>query len=318
MFLYWLVFALVFGYPQQESPKPEEQAAAQRQASLLYEHHRQEAIRMNELAAHISSEADARAFVDAVADMFADSLPPSWITGGIRERIAHAEYEAVSDPLRLIPEQRIADVWNKYVREIGAPEEAIVTPAEIHSMRDGTFAAVQVMWSRGTNQTAWTMPNIFAVGVDGKVAEGSRAVEAIRVLYDLAWQFVNLRSARERLRKGIVASDAIKQSLENTKANQKTIARLVVRTDTDPLRAAEFKYVREHGADHLYQLVEMLFEELFPANQSASSKGPVEALADTGSSLDFDLGGAIGILGCRLACCRPVRTLVEEIGHFQP
>jgi hypothetical protein len=272
MFLYWLVFALVFGYPQQESPKPEEQAAAQRQASLLYEHHRQEAIRMNELAAHISSEADARAFVDAVADMLADSLPPSWATRGIRERIAHAEYEAVSDPLRLIPEQRIADVWNKYVREIGAPEEAIVTPAEIHRMRDGTFAAVQVMWSRGTNQTAWTMPNIFAVGVDGKVAEGSRAVEAIRVLYDLAWQFVNLRSARERLRKGIVASDAIKQSLENTKANQKTIARLVVRTDTDPLRAAEFKYVREHGADHLYQLVEMLFEELFPANQSASSK----------------------------------------------
>ena len=104
MFLYWLVFALVFGYPQQERPKPEELAAAQRQASILYERHRQEAIRMNELAAHISSEVDARAFVDAVADMFADSLPPSWATRGIRERIARAEYEAVSDPLRQVPE----------------------------------------------------------------------------------------------------------------------------------------------------------------------------------------------------------------------
>jgi hypothetical protein len=65
MLLHWLVLTLVFGYPQQESPKPEEQAAAQQQASLLRERHRQAAIQMNELAAHISSEADARAFVDA-------------------------------------------------------------------------------------------------------------------------------------------------------------------------------------------------------------------------------------------------------------
>src|SRR5258708_16296490 len=266
MFVYWLLFALVFGYPQQESPKPEEQAAAQRQASLLYEHHRQVAIRMNELAAHISSEADARAFVDAVADMFGDSLPPWWATGGIRERIAHAEYEAVSDPLRQVPEQRIADVWNKYVREIGASEEAIVTAAEIHSMRDATFAVGQVMWSRGMNQTAWTIPNIFAIGLDGKGAERFLAVEALRVIHDLDKLFDNLRGARERLRKGIVASDAIKKSLENTNANQKTTARLVGWTDTNPLRPAEYKYVREHGVDHLIQLVEMLFEELFPAN----------------------------------------------------
>jgi len=266
MFLYWLVFAVVFGHPRQENSKPEEQAVAQQQASAFYERHHQAAIRMNELAAHISSEADAHEFVDAVADMFADSLPPSWAARGIRERIAHAEYEAVSDPLRQIPEQRIADVWNKYVREIGASEEAVVTAAEIHSMRDGTFAAVLVMWSRGMNQTAWTMPNIFAVGVDGKVAEGCRAVEALRVIHDLDQLFENLRSARERLRKGIVASDAMKKSLENTNANQKTPARLLASVDTNPLRAAEYKYMREHGVDHLIQLVEMLFEELFPAN----------------------------------------------------
>jgi hypothetical protein len=274
MFLYWLVLALVFGYSQQESPKPDEQAAAQQQASLLRERHRQEAIRMNELAAHINSEADARAFVDAVADMFADSLPPSWATLGIRERIAHAEYEAVSDPLRQIPEQRIANVWNKYVREIGASEEVIVTAAEIHNMRDATFASGQVLWSQGTNQSAWTMPNIFAVGLDAKVAEGCRAVEAIRVIYDLDHLFDNLRSARGRLRKGVVASDAIKKSLENANANQKTTARLEARIDTNPLRPAENRYVRQHGADHFNQLVEMLFEELFPANQQASSNAP--------------------------------------------
>src|SRR5467141_2381625 len=274
MFLYWLLLAVVFGYPQQESAKTEEQAAAQRQASLLYERYRQEAIRTNALAAHIDTEADARAFVDAVADMFADSLPPSWATRGIRERIAHAEYEAVSDPLRQIPEQRIADVWNKYVREIGASEEAIVTAAEIHGMRDATFAVGQVMWSRGKSQTAWTMPNIFAVGGDGKVAEGCRAVEALRVIHDLDQLFDNLRGARERLRKGIVASETIKKSLENTNANQKITARLEGHVDTNPLRPAEHRYVREHGADHFNQLLEMLFEELFPADQQASSKAP--------------------------------------------
>ena len=274
MFLYWLVFALVFGNPPQNSSKPEEQAVAQQQTSALYERYRQAAIRMNEMAAHIKSEADARVFVDAVADMFADSLPPAWATRGIRERIARAEYEAVSDPLRQVPEQRIADVWNKYVREIGASEEAIVTAAEIHSMRDATFAVGQVMWSRETSQTAWTMPNIFAVGVDGKVAEGCRAVEAIRIIHDLDSLFDNLRSARERLRKGIVASETVKKSLENANANQKTTVRLEVRVDTNPLRPAEHRYLREHGADHFNQLVEMLFEELFPADQLASSKAP--------------------------------------------
>jgi hypothetical protein len=269
MFLYWMMFALVLGYPHQQNPKPEELAATRREASLRYERFRQESIRVNELAAHISSEADARAYVDAVADMFADNLPPSWATGWIRERIAHAEYEAVSDPLRQIPEQRIADVWNKYVREISASEEALVTAAEIHSMRDATFAVGQVMWSRGTNQTAWTMPNVFAVGEDGKVAEGCRAVEALRIIHDLDQLFDNLRGARERLRQGIVASNLIKKNLENTNASQKTTARLTAWVDTNPLRPAEYKYVREHGADHLNRVVEMLFEELFPANQQA-------------------------------------------------
>src|SRR5260370_4775201 len=155
---------------------------------------------MNELAAHIRSEADARAFVDAVADMFADSLPPSWVTGGIRERIGPGEYEAVSNPLRQIPEQRIADVWNRYVREVGASEEAIITTAEIHSMRDATFATGQVVWSRGMSQSAWTMPNIFAIGGDGKVAEGCRAAEVLRVLSDLVRSLYTLRTAPERLR----------------------------------------------------------------------------------------------------------------------
>ena len=64
----------------------------------------------------------------------------------------------------------------------------------------------------------------------------------------------------------IVASDAIKKSPENTKSNQKTTGWLQARVDTNPLRPAEYRYVHEHGAEHLNQVVEMLFEEFFPSN----------------------------------------------------
>jgi len=47
--------------------------------------------------------------------------------------------------------------------------------------------------------------------------------------------FDNLRGARARLRKGIVVSDAITRSLEDTKASQKTSAWLEARTDANPL-----------------------------------------------------------------------------------
>ena len=89
---------LVFGYPPQKRSRTEEQVAAQRQASLLFERHRQVAIRMNELAAHIGSEADARSWMRSRIC----SLTACLLRG-------HAEYEAVSDPLPQIPEQRIAD-----------------------------------------------------------------------------------------------------------------------------------------------------------------------------------------------------------------
>jgi hypothetical protein len=274
MLRYCLVFVLALGYPQQESPKTEEHSVAQREAHLRYERFRQQSIRINELAGSIKSEADARALVDSVAELFADQLPPSWATIEIRERIAHAEYEAVADPMRQIPEQRIADVWNKYVREIGASEEAIVTAAEIHNMRDGMFATGQVLWSRGSGQNAWTMPNIYAVGGDGKVAEGCRAVEALRVLYDFNQMFDNVRSARQRVRKGIVVSDLIRKSLENRNPNQKATGRLEGRVIDNPLWTAERRYVNEHGAGHLSLVVEMLSEELFPASQQANSKVP--------------------------------------------
>lgn len=79
--------------------------------------------------------------------------------------MAHAEYEAVSDPSRLIPEQRIVDLWNEYVRELDAPEETLVTLAEVHNLRDAMYFGSKAMWKReGFTQQIWTAPDIHAVG----------------------------------------------------------------------------------------------------------------------------------------------------------
>src|SRR6267378_3159693 len=120
-----LVLALVFLGLQQGTVTSNGETSAQQRASL--ERERQAANQINDLAERIHSEADAVAFVDKIAEFFADTLPPIWVTRSVRQQIAHAEFEAVSNPSRLIPEQRIADVWNRYVREIGASEEALVT-----------------------------------------------------------------------------------------------------------------------------------------------------------------------------------------------
>jgi hypothetical protein len=257
------VLALAFLGLQQGTVTSNNETSAQQRASLERERHRQAANQINDLAERIHSEADAVAFVDKIAEFFADTLPPIWVTRSVRQQVAHAEFEAVSNPSQLIPEQRIADVWNRYVREIGASEEALVTAAEIHNLRDADFVVSQLWWSR-TNRTIWTVPNVYAVGPDGKVAEGCRAVETLRVLYDLDKLFDNLRGARERVRKGTLLSDEIGKSLNSSAPKQKTTARLEAHVDTNPLRPAEYRYMQEHGPYILSGVMQKLFDELFP------------------------------------------------------
>ncbi|HTC50250.1 MAG TPA: hypothetical protein VK722_23215 [Candidatus Aquilonibacter sp.] len=261
--IFGLVFALIVAVPPQSS-SPESHATMQERAQDAYERHRQTAIRVNGLAGKIHSQADADTIISEIAELFAKELPPIWATSNVRQRVAHAEFEAVNSPARLIPEQRIADVWNQYVREIGAPDEAIVSAAEIHNMRDGSFTTAQFLWAHG-HQTIWTMPNVYALGPDDKVADGCRALDAIRVIHDLDGFFQNLRAARERVRKGIVPSDQVKKQVGEPKSLPRAAARLEVHPDPNPMRAAELRYVEEHGSVVYGLLLVRLFDELFPA-----------------------------------------------------
>jgi hypothetical protein len=264
-------FALLFllGAPQQPAPPEPDPARQQRleEARQKYEPTRQAVIHVNELAGNIHSESDARAFVDAVEERLTGHQHPSWITRGIRHRVAHAEYEAVSDPSRLIPEQRIVDVWNEYVRELDAPGETLITVAVLHNLRDAMSTTSQFMWKKeGFMQQLWTVPNVYAVDADGRVANGCRAVEALKILHDLFNSFPSVRSARERVQKGILVSDLVKQR-EQAATPRPQIERgeLMAIRNANPLPAAENRYVQAHSERDYRHLLQRLFAELFPS-----------------------------------------------------
>jgi hypothetical protein len=273
-----LVAALLLGAPQQAdasqpqwTPQQREQIKEkQEQFRRQHEPIRQTAIHINDLAGNIHSEADARAYVDAVAEELTGHSHMSWTTRSIRHRVAHAEYEAATDPSRLIPEQRIVDIWNEYVREIGAPEEAIVTVTEVHNLRDSMYlGASQYTWKRELAQSIWTMPNIYALDADGKVASGCRALEALKIIHDMHDMFQNVRFARERVQKGVLASEAFKQRQLNPQQSAKPMfssAELHAISTRNPVLPAAYRFQQEHG-EHAYQeLLRRLFSELFPAD----------------------------------------------------
>lgn len=261
--IFVLVLSLIIAIPAQEN-STDSQATMQQRAHDAYERHRRAAIRINDLAAQIHSEADADAVVAEIAELFEKELPPTWATGSIRERVANAEYQSATNAAKLIPEQRIADVWNQYAREIGAPEDTIVSVAEIHNMRDGLLTSARILWSRG-HQTIWTMPNVYALGPDGKVAGGCRALDAIRVIHDLDGLFQNLIAARERLRKGLVPSEELKKGTGEPKTPPIAAVQLQAHPQSNPVRFAESRYLQEHGAVAYNLLLLRLFDEMFPA-----------------------------------------------------
>jgi hypothetical protein len=281
-----LLAALLMGLPQDSSdpnpppasvtaprhftPEHEEQIRQKlEQVRIRHEPERREAIRMNGLAANIHSEADARKLVDAVAEQLTHHRHLFWAGQHYRHRVAHAEYEAVSDPSKLIPEQRIVDVWNEYVREIDAPEEALVSTAELHNLRAAKYLVTSsYSWKRDLSQSIWTMPNVYALDADGQLANGCRALEALRIIYEMHQTFANVRFARQRVEKGISMPDFTTQpsgGLADGQGRTVASAHLVAAAvDQNPILPAMFRYQREHGVHAYDQMIRRLFDELFP------------------------------------------------------
>jgi hypothetical protein len=251
--------------------------AALKQMAQTWESHHQRAVAINDLAGNLQSLKDARTLVDRIADEFSDRLPPKWLTHGIRNRIAKAEYESAVDPGVLISEKQIADAWNDYVERIDGPQEAIVTPEEIHYLRDSLYTNAKMIWAIRGAQNIWTVPNIYAIGPDGKVAEGCRALEALNVLWQIATQPDKLRGARELIKKKMLFSDemtewakaAVAANAQATNGggnavvvNGRMAAQFVAYTN--PVEDAERRYLKEHGMIALNRAIEAGLNDLFP------------------------------------------------------
>ena len=132
----------------------------------------------------------------------------------------------------------------------------------MHNLRDADFATAQFLWLR--SPSIWTVSNIYALGPDGKLAEGCRPIETPRIFYDLDRMFDNLRGARDRVHGETLVSDEIRKRQENPPPPQDAVVRLEIRVHTNPVRPAEFRYVPQHGPFVLNSVIEKLFDELFP------------------------------------------------------
>jgi hypothetical protein len=253
-----LPLSLISG--QNPVPNRPDTAAQQAKATLFY----QRSVEINDLASKPQSLEDSHHLIDLIAAIFADDLPPSWLTRSLRDQIAHAEYESANSTPTLIPEQRVADAWNRYVQNIGASPDALVTVAEIHSLRDGSYAAARYMWSRGS-RNIWSAPAIYATTPDQKLADGCTAVEVLRILWDISNQFGNLRGARERVKAGVLVSDTLKPLPPGTTEPPRRgyVTARVGRRD-DPIGEATTRYAQDHGTRALTRALEALTNDLFP------------------------------------------------------
>lgn len=259
---------------QQRSPQTSEQAnrggfrqpspEVMRRVAERWQSMRAHAMTINDLAGHIQSLDDAQKLVDLVAAEFSDELPPRWATRSIRHRIARAEYEAAYDPGSLIPEQRVADAWNDFLRKIGAPQDSFVTAAEIHILRDSSFVSSQLFWARGM-QDIWTIPSIYVVGQDGKVANGCRALEVLSVLWQLANEPEVLQGTRDMIKKGQRMSDMYgapsKPPEPGSQKSYTTVSGHLMPPNL--IEQAALHYMQDRGVHALNSAIEGLFQDLF-------------------------------------------------------
>jgi hypothetical protein len=216
-----------------------------------------DASRINDLAGRLHSIDDARELVELVA---ADGLP-KWVTRSIRDLIARAEYRSASTPGSLISEQHVANVWNDYLRKIGAPEDSCVTQAEIHTLRDRCYFSSQIMWTRD-NQNIWTVPNIYALGQDGKVADGCRALEALNILWELSNQPEILKHAHELVEKGQLSPDIFKTPANPPAPGSERGIVTLRQGPQNHVRQAALQYKRDHGAPAADGAIEELLKTL--------------------------------------------------------
>ena len=220
---------------------------------------RDHAIVIDYVASRIQSPDEARKLVDLVAAEFSDEMPKRWASRSIRERVALAEYKSATDPGSLIPEQRIADVWNDFVTKIGAPKETMLNAAEIHYARDAQYVSAQLSWTN-YGKNIWSVPGVFALGPDGKIAKGARALEAIRLLWNLS-NNDDFAGTHKQVEKGVLLSDLYPHPDRLIPPSQRS-GTMMAGIVSFPVQGAAMQYMRNHGVRAFDRQIESMLKEL--------------------------------------------------------
>jgi len=119
---------------------------------------------------HIRAEADARAYVDAFVKRW-DPKETNAHLSEFEERLARAEYAAVRNPEKRIPESQIAKTFNGLMDEWQMPGWAHISVAELHAFRIPYALAVY--------------PRSVARLPDESIAPSCRPTEALFLLHML-------------------------------------------------------------------------------------------------------------------------------------
>src|SRR5690348_16050707 len=117
----------------------------------------------------LHSVVDAEAYVKAILAKYKiDSKSANGLTP-LEHRLAVAEYAAITDPSKRIPEARIVDAFNQLMHEWGAEPWTRITVADFHRFHR-IKAGILIPYSVSRN-------------ADGVVADSCRPVEALHLFF---------------------------------------------------------------------------------------------------------------------------------------
>ena len=125
--------------------------------------------RIDELAAHVQTEGDAKAYVEALVKRWGPEEAPD--LAEFEERLARAEYLAVRNPDKLIPESQVATTFNRLMDEWQMPGWTRISAPDLHEFR---FAYATIIY-----------PKSVARLPDQSIAPSCRPTEALLLLHML-------------------------------------------------------------------------------------------------------------------------------------
>lgn len=227
-------------------------------------------VRMNRLAGHLHSVKDAQKLLKMLAKQYASALPPSGIPPTLLHRLAVAEYGSTASPKDLISDKRIADAWNAYMQQIGAPQDTHVTAAYVHGLRMTYARMAWPSWNYGY-RTTWTMPAIYATKPDGTLRHGATVLEVARLIEGLS-NNPPIRAACDRVRMKQMAimgpgpkAPRDPEAERNMNRQERDAFDLNAVRDT---ANAQARYQRERGEAASLQALEGLMNRLLPAHSA--------------------------------------------------